>query len=101
MSPALIMKQVHCDKKPEAFKPNVPGNIRGGRVFQCQPRRGLKKDYYGVRFPSTPPVLTKQTDDLPWMRPWILDVDASGISTKPDITIKPEAVNCIVPGVMN
>jgi hypothetical protein len=35
------------------------------------------------------------------MGPWILDVDASGISKKPDITIKPEAVNCIVPGVMN
>ncbi|MFO7369588.1 MAG: hypothetical protein R6X09_04885, partial [Bacteroidales bacterium] len=65
------------------MKSNVPGNIRGGRSFLCQPRSGLKKDYYGVRFPSTPPVLTKHTNTPPWMGPWILDFDASGISTKP------------------
>jgi hypothetical protein len=46
-------------------------------------------------------VLTKHNNTLPWMGPWILDVDASGISTKPDITIKPEAFKSNVPGNMN
>jgi hypothetical protein len=65
-------------KKPEASKSNIPGYVRGriGKIL-CNPGRWL--NIVSCQFYSTPPVLSPEHTTLPWMLPWILELDVSDV----------------------
>jgi len=65
-------------QRPEASNSNIPGYIRGRfSKILCNPGRWLNIIFF--QFYSTPPVLSTEFMGLPWMLPWILELDVSDV----------------------